>query len=1108
LTTFGTEIPEWALIALVASAGVAGFLVLRLAHALWGDRRLRERASRSPLLRDLIASMEERPSLGVRRTLGREEFLRDVDVVERWLSEREDQSYFDDSELVARHRHGLRRKNRWPQRAASAGLLGWTENPQAAPALVKVISAPDEPPALREVARQALGRMRHREVVRALAEGLDGVCESERDLAVEVIASFGNTAVEVLEPDWRDPQSSTARRRSVAYLLGQIPTANSMSLLVDGLDDSDPEVRIEAGRALSRHSDPRIVRRLLDMSLSDESAVVRTASTAILLKAHRDEVNEFLFREYQTADRAKRFRIVDCLVECGEDGRTFLLSILLDPDRRLASRAAEALAELGAISGAIEALRTRGYDAPANELLIDAGRAGQLQPLFDELSDPESPALLAIVRIIARIGDPSAGPHLVALLERRPVDRIHSRVVDALRASGDDSQLEILLPLLDSSDEWLRKSVVDYVAAFGDENDCEAVFSVLGDRNPWVRESALRILESIAPDLERQAPVVERLDDKYDFVRAAAIRCLCAMGAFETLLESDVLELVAETRIREALLQGLRHHAPVQAMPLITRLAAFCSDRDLDLLRHAAGRAVDQLDEPEVDLLIFSYASPSEDASSRWFATVGWCRASEEAADRWRNELQNDPDPKIRASMAVALSEREQNRDEVLMTLYTALSDPAPIVVRGALFTAARLAMVELESALADARAHEDEDVRLDATLALAILPGDHHGRSHLNVEDLRRRQIIASTAARLHRMQPSAIVDWVRHLRDTQDRKIISAWVDQLHPLFRYVRNRAGDRDDIASKVLLCDKPFEAEQVLLRELMENPDPAERLFALQAAIALDTRRCHGRILAAFYTDSSIQLRARALVHLVQHDAFGGRASYIERAIRDPSAELCASAARLCALLPEDVALAMLGRELNSRDGQVPETIVETLADLMQGDVPGTLDRLRIQGTTIQFYARLAEVLDHCAGAEATKALDELFHYAASEVRVASLGPLVRRLGVEGWDLIDRALRDRSPAVRSRAVRELGNRRNHELAANTPRLLAAITRSHVDPDPEVRSRTALALAQVALPGRDRFLLVLESDEDQRVAAVARKTRAELSRRQHTATRPSR
>jgi HEAT repeat protein len=173
-------------------------------------------------------------------------------------------------------------------------------------------------------------------------------------------------------------------------------------------------------------------------------------------------------------------------------------------------------------------------------------------------------------------------------------------------------------------------------------------------------------------------------------------------------------------------------------------------------------------------------------------------------------------------------------------------------------------------------------------------------------------------------------------------------------------------------------------------------------------------------------------------------------------------------------------------------------VFDTLADLVQPDVAGTVEELKRLGTTIHFFSRIAEVLDRCTGAQTTAALRELSNYAAAEVRLASLEPLVRRLGKNAWPLLESALKDSSAAMRAHAVRTLGSGISQDLARDQARLLAAITRAHVDPDPEVRSRTALALARVGLRGRTRFLLVLESDDDPRVARIARLAREELER----------
>jgi hypothetical protein len=201
---------------------------------------------------------------------------------------------------------------------------------------------------------------------------------------------------------------------------------------------------------------------------------------------------------------------------------------------------------------------------------------------------------------------------------------------------------------------------------------------------------------------------------------------------------------------------------------------------------------------------------------------------------------------------------------------------------------------------------------------------------------------------------------------------------------------------------------------------------------------------------------------------------------------------------MSALLDAPDALRLLGHQMNDAGTEFPEAAVAALADRIDDDVTASIDALKRQGTTIEFFARLAFVLDRCKSAQATPALEELSSYAASEVRLASLEPLMRRLGPDAWPLVERALRDRSAAVRARAVRALGAGVNPQLEKDEARMLAAITRAHVDPDPEVRSRTALTLARVAVTGRKRFLLVLAKDSDPRVARIASMAREELDR----------
>jgi HEAT repeat protein len=1106
LTTSGAIFPLLALVALALGAAALGVELRRLLRDLAANHRLTRKARQSRVLRDLQQQTGSRTPFFVSPDLAHPEITQDAIALDFWLEhirERDSEAgtaqiqVYEDESLIDRNLLVLMTSDSRTARAAAIGLLGWTGNPLAVPALLGVMEDTDpDSVALRPAILKALGRIRHPATISELIRALRSPDASVASTVCSLLAEFGEDAVEPLARLLADPGSGLNSRLRSAAILGEISHLAGLPALLNALEDEDATLRLQAVQSLSGFPNDRVVDRLLDHLLLDSSTAVRRSVAEGLARLASDRTLQFLVEALAETEPSIRRRAIEGLEPLGKPARGILTATLTDADRALARRAAGALERSGAVGSALRRLRERGYDVNASELLIDVGRAGHLDPLLQELDTTDETMLRTMVRILAHVGNPEAGEHLAPLLDRVQDQRLRARIVNALRRIGDGSHVQHLLPLLESSDEWLRKNVVDYLAEFGGPDIADAILSIIGDAKPWNRESALRVLEQIAANVSDATVVQERLLDPYDFIRAQAVRTLCAIGAFELLLEVDVLERVAEDRFRGALLQGLAHHSTVCAMPLITRLTAFCTDSELNLLRHAAGRAVDGLDESEIDLLMFSYAGPDQESSARWFATVGWCRASDKVAGTLRNELLADGDPRVRASMVFALSEREQDRADVIMALYKALDDPAPIVVRGALYTAGRLGIHELASAIVDACSHADEQVRVDATWVLSLLPGHERGRNHLEIGDLRRRQIVASTASRLHQSQASAVVGWVGHLTCSEDRQIIEDWIEQLHPLFRFILIHARNRDSLASRILLCRTPFAAEGLLLSELMTNDDEGTRLIALEAAIALGTRRCHGRINSAFFKDPSTPVRTRALVYLAQNNAFGRRREYIEQALRDPDPSLRSRAARLCGILPRAEAIAILGAHMESRQEEAPDAVIDTLASFAEDGIEDLVYRLGQAGSSPDYLAEVARVLNRCPGAAATKAMEELSAHDRAVVRVACIDPLVSKLGADAWSVIERGLDDPSAKVRAQAIQALGSGQNPELSTNSARVLNSLLKSHQDPHPEVRARTALALARLGVPNGMRILGTLETDQDPRVARIARLTRKEL------------
>jgi HEAT repeat protein len=351
----------------------------------------------------------------------------------------------------------------------------------------------------------------------------------------------------------------------------------------------------------------------------------------------------------------------------------------------------------------------------------------------------------------------------------------------------------------------------------------------------------------------------------------------------------------------------------------------------------------------------------------------------------------------------------------------------------------------------------------------------------------------MATTLGRLHRGRGDAIVGWVRHLASERDLAVLERWVRGERPLVRTIRERAGERpDSISAQILLCQSSFDVEQLLLGQLLGHEDESVRLLALKALEELDSDRCHGKIVSAFFKDSSADLRARALAWLVRRDSFERRMEFLGHALRDRDDVVRIKAIRLMTTLPTEDACALLAPELASPRAEIRGAASDTLATMLPEDCDEALDFLLLGAEpTQEFLIGLIEVLDKSSATICNDLLDLLLGDHRVEVRAACVEPLVRRSGPAGWSVIERALSDRSARVRARAIQCLANGQKNGLADDVTRTRRVLVDAHRDPDPEVRSRVAAALAKLQLDGVAPILRTLQRDDDPRVGQIARR-----------------
>lgn len=1088
---------------LLATLGVAVVVLLRLRDH-WQERRLCVEADTNPLLANLLDRLESRPSMRVRRSLARRTVLEDAARIQRWIEKSGGldetgvpREPFPDTRLLERYLLQVRRGSDDLPRAIAAGLLGWTARPEiVAPLLATAEFATGRSALLRSMAMDALAMLRH---PGALAELVDALETPEKDMGDAIIRALVQTGPAAVAPAaavLADRHRPAALRRRCARLLGGIVHPEAAAPLRTALTDPNAEVRAQAAESLAVLGDTESIADLFELILNDPVLLVRAAVARALSALAPDRALRVLGRELSDPHPATRARVVEALEQLGPSARELLIVTMADPDPAVARAGARALQGIGAIADAMDQLQEHGYDPDLSEFLISVGRTGHLQPLLDAL-DGSRPALVPmLVRILARVGDPAAGAPLAVLLDQTTSEAVRARIVEALRRVGDGDHTGRIEKLLGARDEWVRRAAVDYLARFGDPTVTDRVLVLLEDSNPWTRASVLRVLEHFAPHGIDVAAVQNSLADPYDFVRAQAVQTLCAARAFDQLLEADVMDHIADARVRGALLAGLGEHATPVAMPLITRLAAFCADSDLDLLRHAARRAVQSLETAEVDMLMLGQADPDQESSARWFAAIAWPGASDGCAVSWRDELLSDPDPRVRAAMVAALPEREEDRAELIVAVHRALEDPAPTVVRSALLATARLGLHELESAASDALDHEDESVRVDAIFVQALLPGGAARVDSIARPGHTRAQRVAATASRLLLNDPAAVLDWIDHLRLGSDRRVIEQWIRNEHALFRHVRELAADDGErVSAAVLLCRSAFRAEELLSSVLATHPRDAERTLALRALVDAGRDRCLVPIRTALYRDPSPEIRADALAHLVERNPSGHRSDYLRDALASDEEALRIRAIRLCSLLPGRTAAELLAGALGRGSTAERAAVVERLAVLLEDRGEEILDWILHPRRDTDALADLARVLDSCTLPVCVDVLESLFAHDDPSVRATAVGPLFRRLGRGGAALLERAMDDPAGKVRAHAVRALTTAARDGLVIDDEQACAILRTAHSDPDPEVRSRTALAVARLHIDGTAGILGTLEHDEDPRVERIAREARKE-------------
>jgi HEAT repeat protein len=474
---------------------------------------------------------------------------------------------------------------------------------------------------------------------------------------------------------------------------------DTLTPLVEFLNDEDADLRMQAALALGEHRDVRATPALLG-ALEDADANVRYHAIEALGKLGATEATDALAAIAETRDFFLAFPALDALTRIG-DARVAPRVVPLLEDELLREAAADVLGQLGdeetvaplatllnaanaptpVVARALAALHDR-YEKLYGEgaYIADLSRAAinptGAQNLLDTLNDsrPEELRPLALVvgwlegaaveRALTRLlGHADARGEVIEALVRHGsrvtellIEQLGSEdleirkaAVGALGRIGDARAVPTLIEVLDEDAELVIPAA-DALAKIGDPRAFEALLALVGDPNAAVRQSVVGALNSLGAPL-MPAHVLPLLGDPDPNVRESAVKIAGYFGYPECVELLLALCRDEDERVRRAAVEHLPFLEDERATPALVRALR----HETPKVRAAAAGALALAEGPKVSAALIE-ALGEEDSWVRYFAarSLGRLKVAE-SADALARLARDDKANHVRIAAVEAL---------------------------------------------------------------------------------------------------------------------------------------------------------------------------------------------------------------------------------------------------------------------------------------------------------------------------------------------------------------------------------------------------------------------------------------------------------------------
>jgi len=391
-------------------------------------------------------------------------------------------------------------------------------------------SAYAEPLGHRQLAAGGDVPLRDARVARALAAAPGDQNTDVRRLAAGVLAN-------VKEPFLVEPMLKLLKDRdafvrmcALGYLGGQ--KLDSLAPLREALDDPNPSVRTTAMGVLSRLDDRASIPKFIESLRGDW----REAQAAVeALSRFGDAAAEPIAAALGDLPRDVRPNAMYVLARLEHPAaRKASAAALADRDEWVRRTAAGAVLRAAGPKATPETLAAvvRADPAAARGGLAYqfAGHGAQAAAaLSGLLRDPDAPARLAAVEVLARMRDPAGAVLLTGALGDREA-MVRLAAVNALAARADAGAAAPLRKAVGDASPAVRAAAVEAIGRRGGAGAAGALAGALKDPDWDVRATAAQALGKLA-DANAVAPLAAGLRDAHWHVRRCAADALGALGA-------------------------------------------------------------------------------------------------------------------------------------------------------------------------------------------------------------------------------------------------------------------------------------------------------------------------------------------------------------------------------------------------------------------------------------------------------------------------------------------------------------------------------------------------------------------------------------------------